>query len=122
MSDRVEVCPADELGPGDREIVERGELSIGVFNVDGEYFAALNSCMHQYGPVCEGQLIPAIEGEYVGAGEHVEQTLSGDEHVLRCPWHGWTYDVRTGDHTGDADIRLPTFDVVVDGGVLYVEV
>lgn len=121
MSDRIEVCAVEELGPGERTIVEDGEVSIGVFNVEGEYYAVLNSCQHQYGPVCEGQLMPEIEAEQGEQGRHVEERLSESHHVLRCPWHGWTYDVRTGDHTGDRDIALPTFDVVAEDGTLYVE-
>lgn len=122
MSERVEVCPAADLGPGERRIVEAGPLSIGVFNVGGEYHALLNSCRHQHGPVCEGALMPGIIGEYREPGKRVEETLSEEAHVVRCPWHGWTYDVVTGEHTGDADISLPTFDVVSEDGVLYVEV
>lgn len=121
MSDRIEVCPADELGPGDRRVVEDGKTSIGVFNVAGEYHAMLNSCQHQYGPACEGKLIPGVEAEPGEVGERTKETLTEDEHVAVCPWHGWTYDVRTGLHTGDDSVSLPTFDVVVEDGVVYVE-
>lgn len=54
-------------------------------------------------------------------GERTKETLTEDEHVAVCPWHGWTYDLRTGLHTGDDSVSLPTFDVVVEDGVVYVE-
>jgi nitrite reductase/ring-hydroxylating ferredoxin subunit len=121
MSDRVAVCEATDLAPGERTIVEVNGVEIGVFNIDSEYFALLNTCGHQHGPLCEGTLIPEIEAEYTGAGVPVEETLGEDRSAIRCPWHGWTYDVRTGDHTGDEDESIPTYDVVVDEGQVYVE-
>lgn len=121
MSDRIEVCDQQELSPGDRTLVEANGISIGVFNIDGEYFALLNTCGHQHGPLCEGTLIPDIEAEYTQPSVPVEEKLTEDRSTIRCPWHGWTYDVKTGDHTGDEDESVPTYDVVVDDGTLYIE-
>ena len=121
MSDRVEVCDRQDLPAGERTVVTVNGVSIGVFNIDGEYFALLNTCGHQHGPLCEGTLIPEIEAEYTEPGTPVEETLTSDRSAIRCPWHGWTYDVRTGDHTGDTDESVPTFDTVVEDGTLYIE-
>lgn len=121
MSDRVEVCEQAELTPGDRTIAEVNGVSVGVFNVDGEYFALLNTCGHQHGPLCEGTLLPEIEAEYTEPGAPVTEKLGDDRDTIRCPWHGWTYDVRTGEHTGDTEERVPTFDVVVEGETVYIE-
>ena len=121
MSDRIEVGPVETLRPGERRIVDTGGVSIGVFNVDGEYYALLNSCSHEGGPVCEGKQQPALTGEYVGAGERVKEEFDPDTPVIACPWHGWEYDLKTGEHAGDPEESLPTFDVVVDGGTVYVE-
>mgnify|MGYP006301476613 CR=1 FL=1 len=118
---RLEVCPVEDLAPGDRVIVEEGELSIGVFNVDGEYHALLNSCMHQYGPVCRGNVRPGIDADQPGLGERVDERWSEEDLVIECPWHGWSYDLRTGEHTGEPDVALPTFPVVVEDGTVYVE-
>ena len=122
MSDRIEVCPADDLGEGERRIVETDAgAEIGVFNVGGTYHALLNSCRHKHGPLCEGQVRPHIETKLPEPGERVTERWSEDEHVIECPWHGWSYFIESGEHTGDADTAVPTFDVTVEDGVLYVE-
>ena len=119
MSDRIEVCPADELGPGDRRVVEDGKTSIGVFNVAGEYYAMLNSCQHQYGPTCEGKLIPGVEADPGEVGERTKETLTEDEHVAVCPWHGWKFDVTTGENIDDDRYVTPTYEVEVENGEVF---
>lgn len=121
MSERVRVAEATDLGPGDRVFVEVGDRSIGVFNIDGEYHALLNNCIHDGGPVCEGRVKDKLVGTFRKPGERITEEFSGPPSVT-CPWHGWEYDIETGDHVGDPDISLPTFEVVEDDGVLYVEI
>ena len=122
MSGRIEVCPVEALGEGERRLGETDAgAEIGVFNVGGSYYALLNSCRHQYGPLCEGNVRPDIEAEVPEPGERVTERWSEDEYVIECPWHGWSYRLETGEHTGDADTAVPTFDVTVVDGVLYVE-
>lgn len=121
MSDRVRVKPADEFEEGERAIVEVDGRSVGVLNVDGEYYAVLNQCAHAGGPVCEGQVKPQLEGEFVEPGKRIKKTLSEDSFRISCPWHGWDYDLESGVHLGQSDISIPTFDVTVEDGVVYVE-
>lgn len=104
------VCRVDELPPGERKIVEIGGRSIGVFNVNGEYFALRNSCPHQGGALCEGQvsgflMSPAPrEYRYVRRGE-----------IVRCPWHGWEFDIKTGQSWFDPQkTRVRTYPVRVE--------
>lgn len=85
------VATVDELLPGHRKIVEVVGRSIGIFNVNGEFFALRNRCPHQGGPLCEGKLGALVEAP--APGEYV--TSRADE-MLRCPWHGWEFDIRTG--------------------------
>jgi len=58
MSERHEICPANEFSPGERRIIEIEGLphSIGVFNVDGTFHALANVCPHQLAPLCEGEI------------------------------------------------------------------
>src|SRR5690349_6005104 len=80
-----------EIGPGQRKIVEVEGISIGVFNVSGTFYALRNRCPHQGAPLCMGSLkgttLPSQPGEYAWGREG---------EILRCPWHGWEFDVCTG--------------------------
>jgi nitrite reductase/ring-hydroxylating ferredoxin subunit len=89
--DRHIICTVDELPPGERKIVSVKGRSIGVFNVGGRFYALRNTCPHQGAPLCLGSLngttMPAKPGEYI---------WSREDEILRCPWHGWEFDITTG--------------------------
>jgi 3-phenylpropionate/trans-cinnamate dioxygenase ferredoxin subunit len=104
------VGTVDEIPPGGRKIVEVAGRSIGVFNVDGEFFALRNSCPHQGGPLCQGSISGFVSSS--GPGEyHFER----DGEILRCPWHGWEYDIRTGQSLVDPrKVRVRRYDVSLE--------
>ena len=119
-SGRVEVCPVEDLQPGDRRLVEIEGSIAGVLNVDGELYAIENECPHQGGPVCQGKVQPELVAEYEAPGERVTER-QGDRPVIACPWHGWEYDLATGDHLGVPDVGLTTFDVIVEDETVFLE-
>jgi nitrite reductase/ring-hydroxylating ferredoxin subunit len=93
MARRIELCPTAELPPGERRIVDVEGLphSVGVFNVDGEYYALANVCPHQLAPLCEGTITGETKGP--AAGEY-EMVRKGE--IIMCPWHGWQFDITDG--------------------------
>ena len=100
----------DEIPPGERKIVEIEGRSIGVFNVGGEFYALRNTCPHQSGPLCEGRLtgflMARVPGEY-------SYTRRGE--IIRCPWHGWEFDVKTGQSWFDpVQTRVRAYPVTVE--------
>jgi nitrite reductase/ring-hydroxylating ferredoxin subunit len=112
---KVVVCRLEDFPPGERKIVKAGPRSIGVFNVEGEFFAIRNRCPHQGGPLCLGRLSPwAIA---TGPGK---VTMEGPPRLVACPWHGWEYDLETGQSfMGPGETRVKAYDVsVACGGTL----
>ncbi len=102
----------DDLAPGTRKIVDVAGRSIGVFNVGGELFALRNRCPHQSGPLCEGRLAGFVESS--GPGDF---RYSRRGEILRCPWHAWEYDIRTGQsYFNPAVVRVRQYDVSVEAG------
>ena len=106
------VALVDEIPPGERRIVLVEGRSIGVFNVRGTFYAIRNLCPHQQAPLCEGRLLgttlPSRPGEYVYGREG---------EILRCPWHGWEFDVTTGRSLYDPGrCRVRAYPVTVDTG------
>lgn len=103
------VATVGEIPPGERKIVEIAGRSIGVFNLGGEFFALRNRCPHQGGPLCLGKQSGFIHSS--GPGEY-EYSRKGE--ILKCPWHGWEFDIRTGQSWFDpARVRVRQYDVTV---------
>lgn len=114
-SRRHVVAAAAEIPPGARKIVEVDGRSIGIFNVDGEYLAVRNRCPHQGGPLCEGAQVGAITSP--GPGAYLYERPG---EIIRCPWHAWEFDLRTGASWFDPDRRrVRSYEIeVVPGGDL----
>jgi nitrite reductase/ring-hydroxylating ferredoxin subunit len=108
---RYIIATVEEVPPGGRKIVEVAGRSIGVFNLNGEFFALRNRCPHQGGPLCAGSLGGLITSSCPG-----EYHYSRAGEMLRCPWHGWEIDIRTGQSWFDpARVRVRSYEVTVAG-------
>jgi nitrite reductase/ring-hydroxylating ferredoxin subunit len=106
---RLTVCHASEIAVGGRRIVTDGALSIGVFNVNGNFHAVRNVCPHYGAPLCQG----SIHGTHRPSEVHeYDPALAG--RILRCPWHGWEFDIVTGKATFDDKTRVATYPVEID--------
>jgi nitrite reductase/ring-hydroxylating ferredoxin subunit len=103
-----------------RLVVDLGEHTIGIFRVEGRLYAYENTCPHQGGPVCQGLIIPAVRE--VLTQERTAAGYAFDESDMRivCPWHGYEFSIATGTHPGCADVRLRSFPVYEENGVVYV--
>lgn len=117
MPKRYEVAPLDALSePGDRAFVDADGVEVAVFNVDGEFHAMANYCVHQGGPLCEGEL----RGQF-GIGEDGwEWTFDETERTVVCPWHGWKFDIPTGVNVNDEQYVTPTYDVEIEEETVYI--
>ena len=109
------VAGADEIGDGERVVVQIEGREIGVFNVGGEFFAYTNWCAHQGGPCCEGSVTGTREASYDRETRETTLEWTREEEVLNCPWHGWEYDVTTGECLSKNRVRLPEHDVEIRG-------
>ena len=112
---RWPVARASDVTAGSMKLVEVKGLSIGVFNVHGDFIAVLNLCPHELAPICRGRLggttLPSPPGEYRWGREG---------EIIACPWHGWEFDLLTGKALADAKARLKRYDVVVEDDVVFV--
>lgn len=98
----TKVAELAELAPGQLAYVDVDGLPIALANVEGVIYAFGDSCRHEGGPLSAGVLI----------GE-----------TVTCPWHGWTYSVRTGKSiVPPVGLRVPTYPVQVRDGAIFVEI
>ena len=88
---RFVVARTAEIPPGGRKLVAVRGRDVVVFNVKGEYLALLDRCPHQGGSLCRGKLVGLVESDAPGRYRYSRQG-----EIIRCPWHGWEFDLRTG--------------------------
>jgi nitrite reductase/ring-hydroxylating ferredoxin subunit len=101
MASAIHVGRKGELAPGAFRCVEVQGQRLLIYNVSGSYYATSATCAHLGGPLDEGLF---------------------EEGVVTCPWHGWQFDVCTGESIYDPGRRVATFPVQVVGDDLLVEV
>ena len=82
-------------------VVWAGKIKVALFRREGVVYAIRNQCPHMGGDLGEG-------------------LLTG--HVVRCPWHGWTFDVKTGVSPQSDLLTVRTFEVKIEGDDVYVAV
>jgi nitrite reductase (NADH) small subunit/3-phenylpropionate/trans-cinnamate dioxygenase ferredoxin subunit len=98
---RVRAARLDDVPPGRPLRVEAAGAPVLIVRAGDAVYACGAVCAHQGGPLEDGK-------------------LSGTR--LACPWHGWMYDVRTGDCVFPGrGARVPTFPTAIDGGDVWVE-
>ncbi|MDQ2805177.1 MAG: Rieske (2Fe-2S) protein [Pseudomonadota bacterium] len=106
------VARAADIPPGGRKLVMVGKRRIGVFNLGGTFFALHDRCPHQGGALCEGHLVGMVDATHPG-----EYRRSREGELLKCPWHGWMFDIRTGQSWCDpGTMFVRRFEVSVEPG------
>ena len=112
----------DELrsGPG-RQIVEIEGREVGIFRIDGELHAYESRCPHMGGPVCRGVVMGRVEGVVAPDGALVEERYAKGSANLVCPWHGFEFDLRSGECVADPRFRLRRYQVTTRNGDVYVK-
>ena len=101
MPEYVTVGKAGEISDGEARVVDVRGRQVALFRVGDEFHAIDNTCVHRGGPLGEGDL----EGK-----------------TVTCPWHGWTYDVSTGECTHNPTAKVEKLEVRVEGEDVQVAV
>jgi nitrite reductase/ring-hydroxylating ferredoxin subunit len=109
-----------EFKDGDRRIIFVGDNEIGVFRHDGKFYAYSNYCLHQGGPACEGLTIAKVEERLRPDKTSEGLFFSDTEMHFVCPWHGYEYDMKTGECVSDRKLKLRSYKIVEKGDEVYV--
>lgn len=114
---RQTVCRTNELGPGEMVRGQVGPIPVVVIRAnDGTLHGLVAKCLHQGGPLDKGKLY-----EHMSPTEDVGAYVCAGTEVLKCPWHGYEYDIRTGAVIADPSRRLQQFTVLEEGDEIVVE-
>lgn len=112
---RYFVAKTTDVPEGGKIIVEIDGVEIGLFHVRGQWYAWRNICPHMWAPVCKGRISGTTLPSFV-----YEYEYGMENRILRCPWHGWEFDLTTGKHLIDSEVKLKGYPVEVDGDSLYI--
>ncbi|MGI9521815.1 MAG: Rieske (2Fe-2S) protein [Hyphomicrobiaceae bacterium] len=109
---RYVVAKADEISTGERKVVEIEKRAIVIFHLESGFYALLNRCPHAGAPLdkaaCVAHLVPGKPGEF-------NRTRVGE--LLRCAWHGWDFDIATGQSYFDpTGTKIRSYPVAVEDG------
>ena len=111
------VARVDEIPSGSRKIVSLNGREIGIFKLGDAFYGLINRCPHQGAPLCRGEIVSRLVAPSPG---DYHLTRSGE--MLRCPWHCWEFDIRTGKSLCDPSrVQARAFDVAVEPGQTLVE-
>jgi nitrite reductase/ring-hydroxylating ferredoxin subunit len=116
------VMSVDRINEEGRVLVEVRGKNIAIFRLDDEYYAIQDFCVHQGGPMCKGADIRPryLESTKTETGWQLSQNQ--DVPTVACPWHGWEYNLETGDHVAPTGYTLRTYPVIVKEEELYIRV
>jgi nitrite reductase/ring-hydroxylating ferredoxin subunit len=105
---------ADDLADGERMVAVVNNRSIGIFNIGGRYYGLLNRCPHRGAELCQGRFVGNLTAEAPGV-----YAYDASRQLLMCPWHGWEFDVATGQSFFDpAGVRARPYTVEVEKGAI----
>ena len=106
------VASVGEIAPGTCKAVTVEGRPIGIFNVNGEHFALIDRCPHEGAPLSWGQITGRFESDRPG-----DYRLTRAGEMLRCPWHGWEFDIKTGQSWCHKDsVKVRTYNVTIVPG------
>ncbi|MFC7705468.1 Rieske (2Fe-2S) protein [Plastorhodobacter daqingensis] len=106
------VCRLDEIPAGQSRRFTIGKRDIAIFNVNGALSAIADRCPHEGASLCAGRVTGLVQSD--GPGSY---RMEREGELVRCPWHGWEFDLRTGQSYCDpARMKVRTFGVKVMPG------
>ncbi len=100
MGPLIKVGEVNDLKPGQGRLVQVDGRDIALFNVNGTYYAVDAVCPHEEGPLHEGE----VDGE-----------------TIVCPWHGYDFNMKTGECSVDSELRVTTFVVKTEGNDVFID-
>lgn len=115
----IAVGSAASFKSRDRKVVVADGREVGVFRLGDKFYAWENTCPHAGGPVCQGRLMNRVEERIDPEGRSLGFRFSRAQVNIVCPWHGYEYDIRTGCHQGNPEVRLKPVRVKLKRGTVY---
>lgn len=117
----ISVGRASDFADPGRKVVDIDGLEVGVFRLGDEFFAYHNVCPHLAGPACQGKILPLTLEDVGDDRTSAGRVFSRTQTNVVCPWHGFEFDIRTGQHPTNPRVRLRRVPVVSRDGEVYLD-
>ncbi len=95
---------------------------VGIFRLGNDVFAYKNHCPHQGGPVCQGRIFSLVKENLDNTKQSHGRLYDKKKLNIVCPWHGLEFDIRSGKHPGNPNIKLESFQVEIVSEKIYVHI
>lgn len=119
---KIFIGPSSEVTEGGRLVVDVAGLTVGIFRFQRKLYAYQNRCAHMGGPVCQGKIVPRVT-EVIDENSASRGFAFDETHLhIVCPWHGYEYDIVTGEHPGRPSARLLRVAVEENPSGIYVTI
>jgi 3-phenylpropionate/trans-cinnamate dioxygenase ferredoxin subunit len=111
------VASVEDIQPGTRKIVTVNGREVGIFRIGDDFYGLINRCPHQGAPLCRGEIVSRLVAPSPG-----DYRLTRSGEMIRCPWHCWEFDIRTGQSLCDPNsVQARAFNVAVEPGRALVD-
>lgn len=111
------VARSADIPVGGRKVVTVRGRQIVIFNVAGDFYGLIDRCPHQGAPLSTGAIVSRLL-----APEPGDYRLTRAGEMIRCPWHCWEFDIRTGQSLCDPNsVQARAYNVAVQPGKTLVE-
>jgi nitrite reductase/ring-hydroxylating ferredoxin subunit len=121
MSEHV-ITTAEEMKEHGQLVTEIHGREIAIFYIDGELYAYTNWCPHQSGPAFEGDTCGYRDATFDRETLETKKEWTRENEIIACPWHGWEFDLKTGECLTKKDVVIPQYDVGFEDGNVVLEV
>jgi nitrite reductase/ring-hydroxylating ferredoxin subunit len=108
---RHALAPVDEVPPGTSRSFTVEGRAVAVYNVAGQFYALRDSCPHQGAALSGGTVAGALRASQPGCYD-----FDPNHRLVRCPWHGWEYDLATGQSYYSPRRKVRSYPVSVEPG------
>jgi len=97
---KIKLGSVNDVKEGQGKVVNVKERKFALFKKGGKFYVMDNTCLHRGGPIGKGKL---------------------NGGIVTCPWHGWQYDITTGECKTTQGMKLKTYPVTVKGEDIFID-
>ncbi len=118
MSEKQFACNLWDVAPGKPYKASLNNRNYGIYQIDDDYYALNDKCPHRGGSLCSGPVTGTAMPVDIRTDGVLYQYGRVNE-LLRCSWHGWEFDIKTGACLADKRLKARKIELIREGDKIY---